>query len=78
MEVEESTGRSQVILKMSSEDQTVDHTNMLTGNDHNTNLYVMSEDMHHKNTQTLKIVIKGSMTVYRHRTRHVHLRSHEL
>jgi hypothetical protein len=32
----------QLILKMNSEDQTVDYTNMLMDNDHDSNLYVMS------------------------------------
>ncbi len=42
--------------------------------------WTYSHRMYHKDTQTLKIVIKGPMTVYRHRTRHVHSdsRSHEL
>ncbi len=71
-ELSETAPARQLILKMKSEDQTVDHTNILMGNDHDTNLYVMSSDIQHKNTQTLKIVIKGSMNVYRHRIRHVH------
>jgi hypothetical protein len=32
----------QLIFKRSSEDQTVDYTNMIMGYDHDTNLYVMS------------------------------------
>ena len=68
----------QLILKMNSEDQTVDHTSILMENDDDTNLYVMSQVMNKKNTQTLKIVIKVLMTVYRHRTRHVRWCSHEL
>ncbi len=48
--------------------------------DHIPNLsnLVTTRYIHHKKTQTLKIVIKWPMTVYRHRTRHVHMRSHEL
>ena len=37
----------------------------------------ISRSMEDKKTQTLKIVLKGSMTVHRPRTRYVHLRSHK-
>jgi hypothetical protein len=76
-ELSETAPARQLILTMNSEDQTVDHTNILMGNDHDTNLYVMSSGIQHKNTQTLKMVIKGPMTVYRHWIRHVHLCSHD-
>jgi hypothetical protein len=63
----------QLVLNMISEDQTVDHTYMLMGNDHDRIFIDFSE----YTGQTLKIVLKGPMTVHRPRTRYVHLSSHK-
>ena len=65
---------SQLVLNMSSEDQTVDHTYMLMGNDHDTIFIDFSE----YTGQTLKIVLKGPMTVHRPRTRCVHFKNTDM
>jgi len=55
-----------------SEHQTVDHTNKLTGNDHDTNL-CDSHNVEHRMTQTLQVVLRMPMTLHRDPTRPVHM-----
>ena len=57
----------QLILKMNSEDQTVNHTNMFMGNDHDT-IFVDFGENTSQEDKTLKIVLKGSLVVHRPRT----------
>ncbi len=74
-----STSSHQLILKMISEDQTVYHTNMVM-NDHESrhDLCLITHIIHHTKTQTLKIVLKGPISVHRPPPRHMYLCSHEL
>ncbi len=60
-ELSADAGVSQLILKMTSEHQTVDHTNKIMGNDHGTIFVRVSSN---GKTQTLKTVLKRPLVVH--------------
>ncbi len=70
----EAPGPRQLILKMTSEYQTVDHTNKI---DHDVIFVRFHTTFRNGKTQTLRTVFKRSLVVHRPPTRHVHFRSYK-
>ncbi len=70
-------GGRQFILKMTSEHQTVDHTNKIMGNDHDVIFVRFHTTFSNGKTQTSKTVLKRSLVVHKPPTRHVYLYSHK-
>ncbi len=68
-----AAGPSQLILKMTGEHQTVDHTNKI---DHDAIFVRFRTAFSNGKTQTLRTAFKRPLVVHRPPTRHVHLRSH--
>ena len=57
-------GVSQIILKMTTEHQTVDHTNKIMGNDHDAIFVRFRTAFNNGKTQTLKTVLKRPLVVH--------------
>jgi hypothetical protein len=72
-----TAGVGQLILKMSSEHQTVDHRNKLMGNDPDSIFVRFRTGLENKNKQTWKTVLKRPMSFHRPWTRYVYLCSHK-
>ena len=63
-ELSAAAGASQLILKMTSEHQTVDHTNKIMGNDHDVIFVRFRTVVSNGQTQTLKTVLKRALVVH--------------
>ncbi len=63
-ELSATVGTSQLILKMTSEHQTVDHTNKIMGSDNDTIFVRFHTTFCNGKTQTLKTVLKRSSVVH--------------
>ena len=63
-ELSAGAGASQLILKMTSEHQTVDHTNKIMGSDHGTIFVRFRTSFSNGKTQTLKTVLKRPLVVH--------------
>ncbi len=63
-ELSVAAGSSQLILKMTSEYQTVDHTNNIMVNDHDTIFSRFLTTFSNGKTQTLKTVLKRPLVVH--------------
>jgi hypothetical protein len=63
-ELSEGAGASQLILKMTSEHHTVDHTNKIMGSDHGAIFVQFRTAFSNGKTQTLKTVLKIPLVVH--------------
>ena len=63
-ELSAGAGASQLILKMTSEHQTVDHTNKIMGSDHGAIFVRFRTAFSNGKTQTLKTVLKRPFVVH--------------
>ena len=63
-ELSAGAGASQLILKMTSEHQTVDHTNKIMGSDHGAIFVRFRTAFSNGKTQTLKTVLKRPLVVH--------------
>ena len=63
-ELSTAAGASQRILKMTSEHQTVDHTNKIMGRDHDAIFVRFRTAFCNGKTQTLKTVLKRPLVVH--------------
>ncbi len=63
-ELSTDVGASQIILKMNSDHQTVDHTNKIMGSDHDAIFVRFRTAFSNGKTQTLKTVLKRPLVVH--------------